>query len=34
MKAATTTRGDGFLVIPVDSEGFAAGSDVEVWLYA
>ena len=31
---SSTTRGDGFLVIPDDSEGFAAGSDVEVWLYA
>jgi molybdopterin molybdotransferase len=31
---SSTTRGDGFVIIPADSEGFAPGSDVEVWLYA
>jgi molybdopterin molybdotransferase len=31
---SSTTRADGFLVIPADSEGFAAGAEVEVWLYA
>jgi molybdopterin molybdotransferase len=31
---SSTTRGDGFVVVPADSEGFAAGSEVEVWLYA
>jgi len=30
----STTRGDGFVIIPADSEGFAAGADVDVWLYA
>ena len=30
----STTRGDGFVIIPADSEGFAAGAEVEVWLYA
>jgi molybdopterin molybdotransferase len=31
---SSTTRADGFLLIPEDSEGFAAGAEVEVWLYA
>jgi molybdopterin molybdotransferase len=31
---SSTTRADGFVVVPADSEGFAAGSDVNVWLYA
>jgi molybdopterin molybdotransferase len=31
---SSTTRADGFVVIGDDSEGFAAGSDVDVWLYA
>ncbi len=31
---SSTTRADGFVVVPGDSEGFAPGSDVEVWLYA
>ena len=31
---SSTTRGDGFVVVPDDSEGFASGSQVEVWLYA
>lgn len=30
---SSATRADGFVVIGDDSEGFAAGSDVEVWLY-
>ena len=30
---SSTTRAEGFLLIPADSEGFAAGTDVEVWLY-
>jgi molybdopterin molybdotransferase len=31
---SSTTRADGFVIVPADSEGFAPGSDVEVWLYA
>ena len=31
---SSTTRADGFVIVDQDSEGFAAGSDVEVWLYA
>jgi molybdopterin molybdotransferase len=31
---SSTTRADGFVVVPEDSEGFPAGADVEVWLYA
>lgn len=31
---SSTTRADGFVIVPADSEGFAAGSDVDVWLYA
>jgi molybdopterin molybdotransferase len=30
---SSTTRADGFVIIGDDSEGFAAGSDVDVWLY-
>ncbi len=30
---SSTTRADGFVVIPDDSEGFAEGADVDVWLY-
>jgi molybdopterin molybdotransferase len=30
---SSTTRADGFVVIPDDSEGFAPGADVTVWLY-
>jgi molybdopterin molybdotransferase len=30
----STTRADGFLIVGDDSEGFAAGADVDVWLYA
>jgi len=31
---SSTTRADGFLIVPDDSEGFAPGTEVEVWLYA
>lgn len=31
---SSTTRADGFVVVPDDSEGVAAGAEVEVWLYA
>ena len=31
---SSTTRADGFVIVDQDSEGFAAGSDVVVWLYA
>jgi molybdopterin molybdotransferase len=30
----STTRADGFVVVPDDSEGFPPGADVDVWLYA
>ena len=30
---SSTTRADGFVVIPEDSEGHAEGSEVEVFLY-
>jgi molybdopterin molybdotransferase len=30
---SSTTRADGFVIIDDDSEGFAAGADVDVWLY-
>jgi molybdopterin molybdotransferase len=30
----STTRADGFVIVGDDSEGFAAGADVDVWLYA
>jgi molybdopterin molybdotransferase len=30
----STTRADGFVVVPDDSEGFPPGSEVDVWLYA
>lgn len=29
----STTRGDGFVIVPADSEGFAPGTEVDVWLY-
>lgn len=29
-----TTRADGFVIVGEDSEGFRAGDEVEVWLYA
>jgi molybdopterin molybdotransferase len=31
---SSTTRADGFVIVADDSEGFAAGAEVEVWLYA
>jgi molybdopterin molybdotransferase len=31
---SSTTRADGFVIVPADSEGFAPGAEVEVWLYA
>jgi molybdopterin molybdotransferase len=31
---SSTTRADGFVIVDDDSEGFAAGAEVEVWLYA
>jgi molybdopterin molybdotransferase len=31
---SSTTRADGFVVVPDDSEGFAAGTEVDIWLYA
>ena len=30
---SSTTRADGFVVVPDDSEGYPAGADVDVWLY-
>jgi molybdopterin molybdotransferase len=30
---SSTTRADGFVIVSDDSEGFAAGTDVDVWLY-
>jgi molybdopterin molybdotransferase len=30
---SSTTRADGFVIVPADSEGFAPGADVKVWLY-
>jgi molybdopterin molybdotransferase len=31
---SSTTRADGFVIVGEDSEGFPAGADVDVWLYA
>ena len=31
---SSTTRADGFVIVDQDSEGFAAGAEVTVWLYA
>ncbi|HEY7337956.1 MAG TPA: gephyrin-like molybdotransferase Glp [Bryobacteraceae bacterium] len=31
---SSTTRADGFVIVDDDSEGYAAGASVEVWLYA
>jgi molybdopterin molybdotransferase len=31
---SSTTRADGFVIVPDDSEGFAPGAEVQVWLYA
>jgi molybdopterin molybdotransferase len=30
---SSTTRADGFVIVPADSEGFPEGADVHVWLY-
>ena len=30
---SSTTRADGFVIVADDSEGFAAGAEVDVWLY-
>jgi molybdopterin molybdotransferase len=30
---SSTTRADGFVIVGDDSEGFAVGADVKVWLY-
>lgn len=30
---SSTTRADGFVIVADDSEGFAAGTEVQVWLY-
>jgi molybdopterin molybdotransferase len=30
---SSTTRADGFVIVCDDSEGFAAGAEVEVWMY-
>jgi molybdopterin molybdotransferase len=31
---SSTTKADGFVVIPTESAGFAAGDQVQVWLYS
>ena len=31
---SSTTRADGFVIVDDDSEGFAEGAEVDVWLYA
>lgn len=31
---SSTTRADGFVIVPADSEGSAPGTEVEIWLYA
>ena len=31
---SSTTRADGFVLVSADSEGYASGATVEVWLYA
>jgi molybdopterin molybdotransferase len=30
---SSTTRADGFVIVPADSEGYPAGAEVEVFLY-
>jgi molybdopterin molybdotransferase len=30
---SSTTRADGFVIVPDDIEGFAPGTEVDVWLY-
>jgi len=31
---SSTTRAEGFVIVSDDSEGYAAGAEVDVWLYA
>ena len=31
---SSTTRADGFVIVGDDSEGWAEGAEVDVWLYA
>ena len=31
---SSTTRADGFVIVEQDSEGYPAGSEIDVWLYA
>ena len=31
---SSTTRADGFVIVGDDSEGYPAGAEVDVWLYA
>jgi molybdopterin molybdotransferase len=33
-RLTSTTRANGFVIVEQDSEGYAAGADVDVWLYA
>jgi molybdopterin molybdotransferase len=30
---SSTTRADGFVIVPAESEGYGAGSEVTVYLY-
>ena len=30
---SSTTRADGFVLVPTDLEGYPAGATVTVWLY-
>jgi molybdopterin molybdotransferase len=30
---SSTTRADGFVVVPADDEGYAEGAEVQVYLY-
>jgi molybdopterin molybdotransferase len=30
---SSTTRADGFVLVPADLEGYPAGATVSVWLY-
>jgi molybdopterin molybdotransferase len=30
---SSTTRADGFMLVPADLEGYPAGAEVTVWLY-
>ena len=30
---SSTTRADGFVIVPADSEGYPAGAEVEAFLY-